>query len=960
MKKTLLVFLLLILALIPVALVTMQDAPSPRLEIAGVNPTDLPAIVVTANVYDTLGQPVGGLTADNFEVVGPLAGVAQIVSVRQIEDANLPVAVVLVIDVSTSMEGRPFEQAKESARVFVNAIGPNDPVAIVAFSSRARLIQDYTSDKNVLLAAIDALPLGGETSLYEGAFVGVQKAGEAPTPRRAVILLSDGAQYDTSGPARAARGDAYAAAQISGVPVYTIGLGFGIDRTYLTELATNTNGRNFESPAPEQLEQIYRELAALLRSQYEIVLSAELATDGTEYDLQLQVTTDQGTAFGSAGLRAPIPVPIITLPALDSAISEPTEITADIAADDAITAVDVSLDNQAVTSLSSEPYTFLIEPFTLTPGQHALTFTATDDDGESSTAALNFEVAPLPSVIEFVTEIPEGEISEVTRFGLSITGQTPAANVNIQLDGGELGTLTAPDYSFTINPFNLTPGEHALSITVLNEAGVTTTLDRTFRVADLPPTFEVSGLAEGQTLNEPTTVQATVLSTQSQINNIAFELNGTVVDEIQSGVISLDPLNLPSGAATLTILVENEADQSATQTINFEIAALPPQITFAGLELGEALEENREVTVETSSQTPVAGITFLLDGEAVEGDGNTLSLDVLSIAPGPHILSVEVTTENGQSASADLPFIISEGPSLTQTALFTPSATPTVTPSSTPTPDAAQTSTAEARVTNIALTADARQNAIAQAAQSVLTATSEFLQVQATENAPITETARVEQATASAEAEQQQMTATRQAENDMATVSVQLTEAGAALEETAIAMTTATVQTAEALITATEQAAISQVTLVARETILAGNAQSTVDARQTELAQSSRDILTQTREAANSAATANAEATASAQTEEAVETETPEITSEATEVAVQSAEVSATPTVETSETGDETPSSVTITPIGTLIPQQAETTPQTTSILPIAIIVVIVVLILIIVFVILSRARRRG
>ncbi|MBZ0288739.1 MAG: VWA domain-containing protein, partial [Anaerolineae bacterium] len=432
MKKALLIVVLVLVALIPVA--AMQEAPAPRLEITGVNPTSLPTVVVTANVYDNLGQPVAGLTADNFRLTGPVADLGTITSVRQVEDANLPVAVVLVIDVSTSMDGRPFEQAKEAARAFVNTIRDNDPVAIFAFSTRVQLVQDYTTDKATLLAAIDALPIGGQTSLYEAAFVGVQKAAEAESPRRAVILLSDGAQYDESGPPRAARGDAASEAVVRGVPVYTIGLGYGTDRTFLIDLAQSTNARNYESPTPDQLEQIYRELAALLRSQYEIVITANVPADGTEYDLQLEVTTAQGTAANSAVLRAPIPVPIIRLPELSEPISEPTEIAATILADDGVSTVEIALDSQPATTLIAEPYSVVIDPVALAPGQHTLVFTAFDATGDSSSAALNFEVAPLPSVITLTTPLPDDELRERFASGLTITGQTPPMLVTAALD----------------------------------------------------------------------------------------------------------------------------------------------------------------------------------------------------------------------------------------------------------------------------------------------------------------------------------------------------------------------------------------------------------------------------------------------------------------------------------------------------------------------------------------------
>ncbi len=109
-------FLFLLIILLPVSLGVMQGFPAPRLEITGVNASQLPTVTVSANVFDNVNQPITNLTAANFSLIGDLAPFGQIVDVQNITDQNLPIATVLVIDVSTSMEGAPFFAAKEAAR----------------------------------------------------------------------------------------------------------------------------------------------------------------------------------------------------------------------------------------------------------------------------------------------------------------------------------------------------------------------------------------------------------------------------------------------------------------------------------------------------------------------------------------------------------------------------------------------------------------------------------------------------------------------------------------------------------------------------------------------------------------------------------------------------------------------------------------------------------------------------
>ena len=59
-------------------------------------------------------------------------------------DAGVGIGVVLTFDVSGSMAGGAIEQAKAAGKVLVNELGPNDEVAIVAFSDNVRLVHAYT------------------------------------------------------------------------------------------------------------------------------------------------------------------------------------------------------------------------------------------------------------------------------------------------------------------------------------------------------------------------------------------------------------------------------------------------------------------------------------------------------------------------------------------------------------------------------------------------------------------------------------------------------------------------------------------------------------------------------------------------------------------------------------------------------------------------------------------------
>lgn len=690
MKRLLLAIVLIVGLLMPVALGALQETPMSSLEITGTNPTDLPLLRVRTNVYDSVGQPVPGLGVSDFSVSGALADHASIISVTSIEDEALPVATVLVIDVSSSMAGQPFAQAQEAARTFVNSISDNHSVTLITFSNSVNVIVEQTTDKDVLLSAIDNLGYGGQTALYSAALVGVNYADTAGTPRRTVILLGDGAQYDTvNATPPTAREAALEEALIQGVPVYTVGLGWGADRSYLEELAQRTNAKFYESPTPEELTQIYADISSLLRTEYEVLINVDVPADGTEHTLTLNANTSEGVATGIGTFRAPVPVPVIRLPELpEGPITSVIEITPEIVADDGIKEVEYLLDGESIGIFDTAPYTYALSPQGYLPGIYDFTVRATDEDGDIGEITQTIEIGALASSIDIIPPLLITDYTEAVTHILNIEGQTPPTEITIQLDNVGPIPLNSNN-SFTIDAPNLSAGEHKLTVTVINEGGVSSSRQSDITIADIAPQFSIQGLPEGA-LEAPTEISVGIDSSQASVRDVRFEINGTPLETGDSpvGVIVLDPAALPIGDNTFGVTVENEAGQVSSLEVPLTVAALTPHISITGLELGETLEENRTITLESASQTPLSAAVFFIDGEAVTPTDTvteSYTIDVAALSAGPHVLRVEVANESGQQAEVETAFTIGEGPALTLTAAFVPSETPTATPNLTAT-----------------------------------------------------------------------------------------------------------------------------------------------------------------------------------------------------------------------------------------------------------------------------------
>src|SRR3972149_5713552 len=131
-----------------------------------------------------------------------------------------PLAVVLVLDVSGSMKGKPLEDAKSAARTFVELMKPQDQIAVVAFGSGSQIVSGLSNDESSLLAAIDKLEAQGETALYDAIISGLDTVSGAPTAHKSLVVLSDGRDSKSVTPLEAV----LKRAKETKIPIFGVGL----------------------------------------------------------------------------------------------------------------------------------------------------------------------------------------------------------------------------------------------------------------------------------------------------------------------------------------------------------------------------------------------------------------------------------------------------------------------------------------------------------------------------------------------------------------------------------------------------------------------------------------------------------------------------------------------------------------------------------------------------------------
>jgi Ca-activated chloride channel family protein len=189
---------------------------------------------------------------------------------REARDARGGADVMLLIDVSSSMQALDFEPNRlGAARAFAERIvesRPDDRIGLMTFASRTALRCPLTRDREALRTAIrDLVPgaelLGEGTALGAATLSAVDRLASGAAGDRMLIVLSDGKSIRESVPTE----DAAAVASARQVRIHTIGIGSGgavpfptefgrvdvvlpLDEAVLTAIATTSRGRYFPAP----------------------------------------------------------------------------------------------------------------------------------------------------------------------------------------------------------------------------------------------------------------------------------------------------------------------------------------------------------------------------------------------------------------------------------------------------------------------------------------------------------------------------------------------------------------------------------------------------------------------------------------------------------------------------------------------------------------------------------------
>ncbi len=268
----------------------VPDDPDERIRVK----TDLVSLTLT--VTDPYGRYVSGLNKSAFTIFDN----NQEQEITYFSDADAPVSIGILFDVSGSMSGEKVSKARKALERFIGTSHPSDEYFLIAFNNRAQLLMDRTRDGEAVLRKLTLVKPKENTALYDAVYLGVERVTRGTHQKRAMLIISDG-QDNAS---RYNFGEVRRLMKESDVVTYSVGI---MDRSdsasslgmqgqaFLDELSSVTGGKSFYPQTDIEMDEIFERIALELRNQYSIgYIPKDFQPDGKWRKVKVKIKPPRG------------------------------------------------------------------------------------------------------------------------------------------------------------------------------------------------------------------------------------------------------------------------------------------------------------------------------------------------------------------------------------------------------------------------------------------------------------------------------------------------------------------------------------------------------------------------------------------------------------------------------------------------------------------------------------------
>jgi MYXO-CTERM domain-containing protein len=297
----------------------------------------------------------------------------------------------------------------------------------------------------------------------------------------------------------------------------------------------------------------------------------------------------------------------------------------------------------------------------LTDGPHTVRVTATDAAGNTATDMGTFNVDGSIPALEIRAPGDNTTTSDTTP---TISGTTePGLTVTVTLDGAVLGTVVAgADGSWELAVTTpLAAGPHTVLATTIDAGGNMARDQHAFTVDTDAPSIDIVRPIDGSTIRDNT---PTIRGTTDPNTEVEVFVDGALVGTVTSdatGAWTLDVTTpLADGAHTMRAVATDDAGNTATDMGGFTIdRAARVDFMQPGSDgpIGDTTPEL------SGTGDPDGRVVVTLDGMVigtvtVDAEGNWTLQVPTALADGPHMVSVTLTNEVGETATDTGSFVV--------------------------------------------------------------------------------------------------------------------------------------------------------------------------------------------------------------------------------------------------------------------------------------------------------------
>ena len=386
-----------------------------------------------------------------------------------------------------------------------------------------------------------------------------------------------------------------------------------------------------------------------------------------EYTIEVRVTDEAGntgTDSVTFVLDSNPPVVYMLSPDDDEVVGG-APVTVEWSATDlgsGVSALEIKLDDGVgidVTGETSYEFSDLDE------GLHTVTVIAVDGGGNEDEASVTFEVDATAPTVQ-ITAPEDGAILPSADVLVAWTATDSSSGIGAvegSLDGGAWTTVTSSPFAL----YSLTDGEHEFSLRATDDVGNTAAaVSVSFSVDTIDPELEITAPIEGATTGSEVTVQWTV-DDGSGSGIETLEVRIDVGAWTAASGTSHTFTALADGEHTVTVRAtdgaSNEGEDSVTFTVDTDtpvVDTTAPTVSITSPADSSNLDTSSVTVTWTASDGTGSGIDTI-EVKLDTGAWTTVtgsSHEFTALAEGTHMVSVRVTDNAGNAATATATFMV--------------------------------------------------------------------------------------------------------------------------------------------------------------------------------------------------------------------------------------------------------------------------------------------------------------